>query len=65
MKTKRALRLAVRALEKQIQNLAFDANLFENMSQSGYARGERASKERAGLREALAILLDLGKRSDL
>jgi len=57
---KKALRLAVQALEAQRQHLAVDANMHD-LYKADYPAAINASKKRAELNQAIDFLNDISK----
>lgn len=55
MDKKAALRVAAKAIKREIQRVAVDANLHDHYGAT-YTHAENASKERAKLREALGTI---------
>ena len=53
MKYERAIKLAIEAIEKEMQRLAPDANLYELLKMES---GRRAAKKRGDLKKAKEVL---------
>lgn len=60
MKLKQAINIAVESMDKDIQRIAFDANLFEKF---GAPHGQKAWKKRERLRQAKEMLSRMEEES--
>jgi hypothetical protein len=60
MNLQRAVVIAVQMIRKEIQALAFDANLFDRCGVDNPV-SRRASKRRKELRDAIALLVEKGR----
>lgn len=56
MDTKKAVRLALAALQAEVQRLAVDANMYERFGEGVYPGAKLAYQRRQELREAITLL---------
>lgn len=65
MTVKRAVGLAVKSMQKELQRFAFDASMYRDYGLGGGHYGERAAKHVEELKDAQGVLLGLVQAGDL